>query len=168
MSLSEQQLVDCATDGNKGCNGGVMDSAFKYIEANGIASEDQYPYEASEGGSCLEASSAAQITGYEDVPTDEESLMRAVSEQPVSVAVDASTFQLYDGGVLSGSCGTSRNHGVLVVGYGATEDGTKAQQETTDITTILIEKRQYNRKRQYNFKRQYNLKRHHNCEPQYI
>ena len=102
-----------------------MDSAFKYIEAIGIASEDQYPYEASEGGSCLEASSAAQITGYEDVPNDEESLMRAVSAQPVSVAVDASTFQLYAGGVLSGSCGTSLNHGVLVVGYGATEDGTK-------------------------------------------
>jgi len=42
-SLSEQELVDCAgTYGNQGCNGGLMDNTFKYIEANGLCTESAY------------------------------------------------------------------------------------------------------------------------------
>merc|ERR1711988_365750 len=53
------------------------------------------------------------------------SLLKAVSKQPVSVAIEAdkSAFQLYKGGVLDSSgCGTQLDHGVLVVGYG-TDNG---------------------------------------------
>jgi hypothetical protein len=58
------------------------------------------------------------IDGYEDVPQyDEVALKKAVSRQPVSVAIEADqrAFQLYMGGVFDDeSCGEQLDHGVLV------------------------------------------------------
>jgi len=66
------------------------------------------------------------VTGYRDVEVDsEQSLMSALQGQPVSVAIEADqmSFQLYESGILTGSCGSDLDHGVLAVGYG-TEGGT--------------------------------------------
>lgn len=50
LSLSEQQLVDCDTARNQGCNGGLMEDAFEYIKQNrGITTEDSYSYQGSDG-----------------------------------------------------------------------------------------------------------------------
>ena len=46
ISLSEQNLVDCSTNGgNSGCNGGDMNPFFSYIIANkGIDTSTSYTY----------------------------------------------------------------------------------------------------------------------------
>jgi C1A family cysteine protease len=134
VDLSEQQLVDCATGlpySSHGCNGGQMDGAFKYVIEHGQCSYTEYPYFSGttlSGGTCKSCATVATISSCYDVkPNDQLSLKGAVFQQPVAVAIEADTryFQSYSGGVLDAStCGTTLDHGVLVVGYG-TENGQK-------------------------------------------
>ncbi|KAG0464996.1 hypothetical protein HPP92_019160 [Vanilla planifolia] len=126
-SLSEQELIDCDKPFNNGCHGGLMDYAFQYIiSSGGLHKEDDYPY-LMEEGTCDEKRGELQlvtITGYEDVPENNEaSLLKALSHQPVSVAIEASgrDFQFYTGGVFDGPCGTELDHGVTAVGYGSSK-----------------------------------------------
>lgn len=129
ISLSEQELVDCAgAYGNQGCAGGLMDDAFQYVVAKGLCKETDYPY-TGKNGNCKASSCTAAVTisGFKDVPpNDESALQAAAANQPISVAIEAdqSVFQFYKSGVItSAGCGTALDHGVLVVGYG-TESGT--------------------------------------------
>jgi len=133
-SLSEQELVDCSSSfGNNGCNGGMMDYGFEFVEEYGLCTEDAYEYTGVDTGSCEKShcSSVASISSYVDVTEDsEDALKAAVAKGPVSVAIEAdkSAFQLYESGVLTGTsaCGTDLDHGVLVVGYGTDEDSGNA------------------------------------------
>ncbi|XP_031558765.1 cathepsin L1-like [Actinia tenebrosa] len=127
VSLSEQNLVDCSTSyGNHGCQGGLMDNAFRYIKANGgIDTEKSYPYEARNDRCRFKSSDVgATDTGYTDIDHgNEEALQQAVATVgPISVAIDAghSSFQLYHQGVYDEpNCSSSQlDHGVLAVGYG--------------------------------------------------
>ncbi|CAK9152592.1 unnamed protein product [Ilex paraguariensis] len=117
ISLSEQELVDCDRSGeDEGCEGGYMEDGFEFIVKNkGIATEAIYPYQATDGtcNTKEEASHAAKIKGYENVPANsEKALLKAVANQPVSVSIDASgaAFQFYSSGVFTGDCGTDLDH----------------------------------------------------------
>ncbi|XP_039064613.1 zingipain-2-like [Hibiscus syriacus] len=130
ISLSEQQLLDCSTDGgNQGCNGGWMISAFGYIKKNqGITTEESYPYEEMQETCDLEkqTTKAATISEYQMVPeNNEDELLKAVANQPVSVALDGSgpDFKFYNGGVFTGECSSRLTHAVTIVGYGTDESG---------------------------------------------
>ena len=125
LSLSEQQLMDCSISyGDMVCKGGLMDSAFEYAIDNGMCTEEEDPYEAKRD-KCTDCEKQATFSGCVDVtPNNELHLKEAVSQGPVSVAIEADTaaFQFYSGGVITGNaCGTSLDHGVLVVGYGEEE-----------------------------------------------
>ncbi len=125
VNVSEQELIDCSSMyGNHGCEGGLMDNAFKYVIDNGgLCSEEDYPYNADQGmcqsNNCK---NIVVISDYADVePNNEKVLMRAVAHQPISVAIQANltSFRFYKSGVYQDpDCGDDLDHGVLIVGYG--------------------------------------------------
>jgi C1A family cysteine protease len=139
ISFSKQQLIDCDNlkygGKNHGCNGGLMNRAFEWINMKGgICSDFDYPYISSYGskydGSNNTCSihckliEGSQITDYVNVLPNDVSMMYALSKQPVSVAIDASgrNFQLYKSGVFTSETGINVDHAALAVGYG-TENG---------------------------------------------
>jgi hypothetical protein len=115
QSFSEQQLVDCSKNGNMGCNGGLMDYAFKYIETNPLMLEADYAYTAKDG-TCeyVKTKGVGKVKAYKDVPRDGlfkkkgEQLKAALANGPISVAIEADqfAFQSYTSGVITSGCGS--------------------------------------------------------------
>ncbi|PRQ30354.1 putative fruit bromelain [Rosa chinensis] len=130
VSLSEQQLLDCDKSSN-GCQEGDMEAAYTYIiENGGTATEEEYPYlNTSVRQKCdtqKEKKHATHISDFVFVPeSNQRALHKAVSMQPVSVAISANgtEFKSYKRGVFSGPCDGPLNHAVTIIGYG-TENGT--------------------------------------------
>eukprot|EP01026_Neomeris_dumetosa_P028173 TRINITY_DN2283_c0_g1_i4.p1 TRINITY_DN2283_c0_g1~~TRINITY_DN2283_c0_g1_i4.p1 ORF type:complete len:485 (-),score=58.79 TRINITY_DN2283_c0_g1_i4:299-1708(-) len=127
VSLSEQELMDCDYH-DHACQGGLMDFAFQFIiENNGIDTFKDYPYLA-EDERCnvnKEHRDIVTIQSYQDVPKNNETaLMQAAANQVISIAIQANQrpFQLYSGGVFDDECGTSLDHGVVIVGYGVEDE----------------------------------------------
>merc|ERR1712118_161353 len=91
-----------------------------------VATESSYPYTARDG-SCKSNYQTGipkgGITGYKNVGSSSSSLMSAIEQNPVSVAIEAdqNAFQGYSGGIISSGCGTNLDHGVLAVGYDSSQ-----------------------------------------------
>jgi len=120
ISLSEQELIDCNLK-NYGCEGGAMPYAYEYVGNHGLTTENNYPYTAA-NGKCNQKKvdeAKAWIKEYTLVyQNDPLALKHAIAQQPVSVLVDASIWQFYDGGIMTSfNCGTNLDHAVLAVGY---------------------------------------------------
>merc|ERR1719421_1624278 len=80
QQFSEQQFVDCDKGfGDMGCQGGLMDNAFKYLQqSKGACTEESYGYKGRRGTCQIESCNiglpASQVTGYKDVDGTEQAL----------------------------------------------------------------------------------------------
>ncbi len=113
VSLSEQNLIDCASYtskyANHGCDGGLQEWAYDYIRDNGgIDTEASYPYR-DEGPKCdrgnctclyRKGQVGATVKGYVKVKKESnEALTDAVaSVGPVAVSLNAIGLMFYDKG----------------------------------------------------------------------
>jgi len=123
--LSMQQIVDCDTkDG--GCNGGDTVTAYEYvIKCGGLENDTSYgPYTAKNGKCKFDAKKVvAKISAWNYVTTpkqkNETQMLYYVAETgPVSICVDASSWQYYTSGVIQKGCSNSLDHCVQITGYG--------------------------------------------------
>jgi len=123
VSLSVQQLLDCDLI-DKGCEGGLMDNAFAFDETvEGLCTDEAWPYVLHRHWfmGCKRFSAQCtpepdtKVSLFIDIANTTDALMRAISYQPVSVAIDASNsdFQFYESGVYNEECGTGLDHGEL-------------------------------------------------------
>lgn len=115
--FSEQQLVDC--DSNcYGCNGGLMDYAFEYLSTKGLCSESDYPYKAADetcADQDCQGPHTSSSTPFTDLDQDSDVIISELQNGPISVAVDASTWSYYQGGIVTHGCLGQLNHGVTLV-----------------------------------------------------
>jgi cysteine peptidase B len=124
-SVSEQELVSCDTV-DSGCNGGLMDNAFGWLvsaKKGQIVTEASYPYVSGNGNApkCNLNGKAvgATITGHQDIAKNEVQMAAWMTQHgPIAIAVDATTFQSYTGGIVTNCISQQIDHGVLLVGYG--------------------------------------------------
>lgn len=125
VSLSPQNIVDCATSAN-GCNGGGNKIAYNYIKNNGgVNSFPSYPYKAAQSACKYNSSAVAgTTTGYiQSTQFDENALKNSVYlNGPHSIAIDSahSSLQLYKSGIYyEPDCSSTKtDHSVILVGYG--------------------------------------------------
>lgn len=111
--LSEQQIVDCdKRDFN--CSGGYVNSALNYTAQVGLATGATYPYTAT-AGVCKSFTPVIRNAGV-GLVTNCTQLYNVLQNSTVAVMVEANGyFQQYSSGVFS-NCGTTVNHGLLLVG----------------------------------------------------
>jgi len=127
--LSMQQIVDCDPY-DSGCGGGEPMTAYRYvIEAGGLDAYVDYPY-VGVGGPCRFKKNdvAAKIKSWQWVTQDlNENVMQSFvyNTGPASICVDASTWQYYQGGVITKAfgCGTQIDHCVQLAGWETTNKG---------------------------------------------
>jgi len=120
-NLSMQQLVDCAGNGDEGCNGGNPPWTYPYVEQYGIDTFSCYPYDGVTG-SCSYNKNCVGATisnwGYITTTDNEEYMMDWIyAYGPPSVCVDAESWQYYTGGIITGNCGNTIDHCVQVTGW---------------------------------------------------
>ena len=119
--LSPAQITQCAK-GSAGCGGGWTETAYAYVKnSGGLEQEKDYPYTTAlyQGitGTCTDTPSkfVIGITGYTTITGETNMASYVKSTGPLSVCVDAMTWNTYKGGIMS-NCGKQIDHCVQAVG----------------------------------------------------
>lgn len=138
--LSEQELVDCSNN-NYGCGGGLMHLAMDYIiDNNGLTSNDNYPYTATDNECKLSCNDTGNLTIFDKVkgskikdyrftiPRSIIDIKTSLKHGPISIALDASpfAFRFYKSGIIDipNTNSSQINHAVLLTGYDTDVNGT--------------------------------------------
>jgi len=122
--LSEQQIVDCDQGrGDEGCSGGDTVTAYQYVmAAGGLETESAYPYLGVDSTCRFNRGSVAAVIknwGYVTQNKNETQMqVSLVAQGPLSICVDAETWQFYMGGVITEFCANSLDHCVMITGFG--------------------------------------------------
>jgi len=127
--LSQQFLVDCAWNGNYGCDGGMQNQAYQYIqEVGGIPAAVTYGEYKMINEMCHynNKTPAAQVSGFVAIPQGDETALAQASSMagPIAISIDASHFSFvfyYSGVYYEPMCQNGPDdldHAVLLIGYG--------------------------------------------------
>jgi len=131
--MAPQELVDCSRGilSNHGCKGGMYYNAWKWEKDHMAMKESDYPYVSGTTkvhGDCAydESKGVTEVSGYQQVSADVDSIKAAVEKQPLSIAVmaDNDAFRNYSSGVITpDQCPGRIDHAIQAVGWG--NDGTQ-------------------------------------------
>jgi cathepsin L len=139
--LSAQAIMDCRpwkSGAGESCVGGWYEDAYKYWQTNRAVTLQQYPYLAKDQKCAAPSGTGGRVKswGYATPKCsgacpkqDEEQLLTSLKNYgPLSIYLDAASFQHYKGGILPASSCSSHtkdmDHAVQLVGYG-TDNGKK-------------------------------------------
>jgi C1A family cysteine protease len=123
ISMSEQQLMDCAGLTNNCQRGASPVRAIDWEKVNDVCQEQSYTYSGHYGqcktGGCTVILHRGAISGHYAIQATEGAHCSALMQRPLSVALNGgcAAFQRYGSGILN-NCPQSEDHAVLLVGYG--------------------------------------------------
>lgn len=115
--LSEQQVMDCTS--SNACSGGRADSAYPQLYGKALYTLASYGYQARQGSCHTGTDSGVRISTFTRTsrPVSDSGLASALDTAAQVVAVGASSWSSYGGGVYTGSTSCSLNHQVQATGY---------------------------------------------------
>jgi C1A family cysteine protease len=130
LTLSKQQLVDCAKDAydnpdQGGCEGGLSSLTWQaggYYDTSGACLESAYPYTATDAPcltTCAPVIPPGAIVGLGAVPRGFDNIKAGLMDRPLKVSVHADSVwhSFSSGGAEASVCYTGTNHAVIAVGY---------------------------------------------------
>ena len=148
VRISEQQAVDCNTDGSS-CVGGWMEAAWNYWRSHGAMSNAAYPYTGKDETCKTVSNQRISTTDFfgrlgttyenDSYKFNTQQVIDQLQNGPVGAYVDFSDecWRFSDGKIIleSHGCPTDHNHAVTIVAYTAAVEGRGGQSKFEEVCT---------------------------------